>query len=485
MENQKKMKILLIRISSIVALCVLFFLTIETIDAIHHVFPENYTGNNQVQSNVVTYDYPNMCPSSKDYKVKINGEEVFAYYTSAGTFVAFEADDSVHVEIWSRVPVKEVNVFPKRYGIEPNTGHHHKIEFDMPAPAKLLLETEGLEQLFFYADPTSKTKPDPNEERVHYFKSGQIYEVGHLHLKDNETLYIEGGAVVRGSIWATSVRNVKISGRGVLDGGYYKGVKNRPRFMLMQDCRDVSIEDIIMIEPQSWMITLYHSDGVHINNIKQLGEGHGSDGIDIVGSDNVHIENCMLRNGDDCVVVKSFSRPQYAEDKLNTWDGVKNVLVTGCAVQSNGGGQAFEIGHELTKGPIQNIKFIDCDVMGVHGQGGVFGIHNSDDAHIKNVTYEKIRVDHFYNKLVDFRIIKSRWTKDEGRGSVENILLKDIDVAVSIYNPGYSISLIGGYDENHKIKNITFDNFRLNGEKVLNADQLDLYVKQADGVVFK
>jgi len=83
------------------------------------------------------------------------------------------------------------------------------------------------------------------------------------------------------------------------------------------------------------------------------------------------------------------------------------------------------------------------------------------------------------------RIIKSRYFKGEKRGSANNILFKNIDVTVSKYNPGYSISLIGGYDADHMIENVMFDNFKLNNVKVTNADQLDLFVKQAKKIVFK
>ncbi len=429
------------------------------------------------------YKYPSISPASRDYKVKINGQDAFAFYTSAGTFVAFESDQDVSAEVWSNIPTSEVDFLPRRFNIEARIEDHY-IRFTMPANSKILLEVPGREQLFFYACLPADNKPDPDAEGVYYFKEGQIYEAGEIVLEDNEMVYIEGGAVVRGNIRATSARNITISGYGVLDHSFYEN-QRRKRHILLEDCLDANINEIIMIEPQTWMITLYHSDRVTIDGIKQLGEGHGSDGVDIVGTDNVLIKNSMLRNGDDCIVVKSFKRPQYVEAKLNEWDGVTNVLVTGCAVQANGGGQAFEIGHELTRGPIQNIIFRDTDVMGVHGQGGVFGIHNSDGAHIQNVRYENIRVDHFYNKLVDLRIIKSRWTHDESRGSAQNILFKDIDVTTSIFNPGYSISLIGGYDEDHKIKNVSFENFRLDGVRVTHADQLDLFIKQAENIEFK
>jgi hypothetical protein len=68
---------------------------------------------------------------------------------------------------------------------------------------------------------------------------------------------------------------------------------------------------------------------------------------------------------------------------------------------------------------------------------------------------------------------------------IRNIVFRNIDVTQSIYNPGYSMSLIGGYDSQHTAENIIFDNFRLNGVKVTNADQLELYIKQAKDIRFK
>ena len=92
--------------------------------------------------------------------------------------------------------------------------------------------------------------------------------------------------------------------------------------------------------------------------------------------------------------------------------------------------------------------------------------------------------DFVFEKL-NFAIIKSRYFKHEERGKIQNVMFRNIDVTVSTYNPGYSISTIGGYDANHLVENIVFDNLKLDGKKVLNADQLDLFTKQVKGIVFK
>jgi hypothetical protein len=139
----------------------------------------------------------------------------------------------------------------------------------------------------------------------------------------------------------------------------------------------------------------------------------------------------------------------------------------------------------LRTSSIRNIRFTNCDILGVHGYGGVFGIHNADHATVSDVLYENIRVEHYYNKLIDLKVIKSMWGKDPERGQIRNVVFRNIDVTQSIYNSGYSMSLIGGYDSTHTVENILFENFRLNGGKVTNADQLELYVKQAKDIRFR
>jgi len=433
-------------------------------------------------SKVTCYLYPRLSPESPDYKVKANKQKVFVYKTSAAPFAAFSCNGPVTIEIEMPNASKNISISPLKNGIKPEINGKH-VTFRLPRPMSVVVEVDGFPQLFLYANPMEANAPSPSDPTVKYFKAGQIYEVGEIKLKDNETLYIEGGAVVRGCISSTSAKNIRIAGYGILDGGYYrKGIDTR-RSIELADCRKSVIEDIIMIEPSSWMIVLGACEDITVRNVKELGTVGSTDGADIVGSKHIHIENCLFRNGDDCIAIKALDLRKngtidYSQD-------VEDIEIRGCAFLSYIGGQALEIGHELRTATVKNIRFIDCDILGIHGYGGVFGIHNSDRAVISGILYENIRVEHYYDKLIDFRIIKSRYYKDNERGQVRDIVLRNIDVAVSPYNPGYSVSTIGGFDEKHTIENVLFDNVRLNGVKVVNADQLDLYLKQAFHIKFK
>jgi len=87
-------------------------------------------------------------------------------------------------------------------------------------------------------------------------------------------------------------------------------------------------------------------------------------------------------------------------------------------------------------------------------------------------------------KLIDFRIFESRWSKDKERGQIRDVTLRNIDVVISIYNPGYTVSVIGGCDGQHTVSGVRLENLRLNGKTVRSADDLPLFVNQATGIVF-
>ncbi|NLF37917.1 hypothetical protein GX586_00635, partial [bacterium] len=165
------------------------------------------------------------------------------------------------------------------------------------------------------------------------------------------------------------------------------------------------------------------------------------------------------------------------------WRGdVRNVLVQRCVMHNDYAGNVMEIGFETRADRIGDIVFRDCDVIAVRGHGAVFSIHNGDRALVENVLYENIRVEHYYDKFVDFRVLDSRYSKDHERGRIRNVTLRNIAAVANTHN---TVSLIGGFDEEHLVEHVTFDRFFLGGEKVRDADGLHLFAKYAKGIGFR
>jgi hypothetical protein len=427
------------------------------------------------------HHYPKSYPRAQELSVKVNGSPVDVLRTAVAYYAPVSYTGGAEVEIEASRDIKSVQISPFKLGIKADI-QGAIATFKLDTNQHLHLKIDGVSlPLFFYGG-----KPGTYDGKAtHYFAGGQVYEVGELTLQDNESIYIEDGAVVKGSVRANGATNIKIYGAGVLDGSYFKGTRDY-RTILLYDCCNVMIQDIIMVEPPCWMVMLANCRNVHIDGLKQIGEVVSSDGIDIVGCQDVLIENCMLRNNDDCVVIKAFNWSENeGGEMLYAANNVTGIEVRSCVFVNGPSGNAIEIGHELTIDEVSGVKFHDIDIVSVQGYGAALSIHVGDRATVRDVLFENIRIEHYYDKLVDFRIMRSMYNTDEERGQISDITLKDIVVNVSPYNPGYSISVIGGYDENHKVRNITFDNFRLGNRKVMSSNELDLFVKEAEGIIYK
>ncbi|MCC5840127.1 MAG: hypothetical protein JJT96_08385 [Opitutales bacterium] len=367
------------------------------------------------------------------------------------------------------------------------------LRISVPRPVPVMIETPGRPTVFVLAGPPAGEPPAPAGGQLLRFGAGKVQDVGTLQLRDGDVLWLDAGAWVRGHIVASKARGVRIGGRGVLDGSWKApgGVPARP--VILDHCRDVSLEGITLLRPQHWMVSIGACEDVRVEGIRQIGDGASTDGIDIVGSRRITVRGCFLRNGDDNIAIKALDIQRLANPcqfSFGEFDGdwtgpVEDVLVEGCAFYNDRGGTAMEIGYETRTDDIRNIVFRDIDVMAVHQFGSVFGIHNGDRARVENVLYEDIHVEHHYDKLVDFRVLHSRWNRDDQRGRIRHVVLRRIRVARSIYNEGYTVSLISGYDEKHPVEDIVFEDVQMNGQTVTSADALDLHTRHVRGIVFR
>ncbi len=435
-------------------------------------------------SEFVLYAYPADAPRAAHVRVFVNQQEAFVYCTAAAAFVCFSCAGAVELRAEFTRPVAGVRVRPYSRGLTA-VADGQTVSLSLPHPALFCIETHGDVPLYIFANPPEDDVPAPDDPGVRWFAGGRNYDIGELRLHDNETLYLAGGAVLRGCVRALHARNIRVRGHGILDGSLMHGPGRRRRLMLFDHCRHVSVDGIVMIEPPSWMLVLGACQDVSVRNVKQLGAVVTSDGVDIVGSSRVEIDGCLIANNDDCIAIKSVTYKDRPHDPHEDLSGnVAAVRVRGCAFFNGPAGNAMEIGYELQADLIEDVVFSDCDVVHVHGFGAAISTHNSDRALVRAIRYENIRVEHCYDKLVELRVISSRYGRDPERGRIQDVTLKDIQITYDRANPGHTVSLIGGFDADHLVEDVTFDNVCINGQLVTCADQLDLYVKYARGIVF-
>jgi hypothetical protein len=218
-----------------------------------------------VDAGLVTYTYPRSCPQSKVFTLRVNGDPIFVHHTNVSDFAAVECTGAIDVEVEVLTPITDARVRPLSRGIGADI-ESTRVRFRLDGPTNVSVEIMGLKPLFFYANPPETATPSPDDPDVLFFKAGQIYEIGELALQDNQTLYIEGGAVVKGCLRTVGAQNVSVRGRGVFDGSYYQRGRESRRSLLFEHCSGVRVEDIIMIEPSMWMVVLGGCRDVHVRN---------------------------------------------------------------------------------------------------------------------------------------------------------------------------------------------------------------------------
>ncbi len=331
---------------------------------------------------------PDGVPVSEDFRVWVNGEEIFAgqagndrhgYYS----FATFDFTEAVTLKIKSLRAVKWLDILPSALRIDHKTLDDFTFEFSLREPEMItiLVNNDKRNALHLLTSRPERNQPHPDDENVLFYESGETYDVGILDLKDNQTLYIEGGAVLKGMVRIRDAKNVRILGRGMLDGSENQSAGNDPvgddpwRLIYMDRSENVRVEGITLFNSRRWTIHPYACRGIHIDNIRVLNWNYGSDGTDISACQDVQITNSFYRTNDDPIVIKalSFSDKMYYPNPMIKNMDVKNIMVEGCTVWNMPYGNVFEIGFELRCDRVSDVVFRDCD-----GAKAVFQIRNRD-----------------------------------------------------------------------------------------------------------
>ncbi len=434
---------------------------------------------------LLPYSHPTDFPRSKEYQLEINGIPVDVLRCDLASFaVCAIINDKVCVKLKSlNGAFTTASVHPLRLGVPVRIINETTLEFTLTRATSVVVHLQGLPDLYLFLH--AERDIEPNKPDVLRIPSGTIMEVPTLDLDGYSGLHIEAGAVLRTRMLVKNKPELRISGHGIFDGSLYTRAKDGyiPSIVLDR-CPGTVIQDITMVNPAGWMILLGASDNSIVRNVHQLGKVVSSDGIDILGSSNVLVEDCFLSNNDDCVVVKAFEVSKNNLDATHV-DGrrnVSNILIRRCVLANGPAGNAMEVGHELTVDSVRNIRFEDIDVLSVHGSGAVFAIHNGDHATVEDVVFEDIRIEHCYDKLIDIRVMKSMFNTDKERGHIRNVALRNVNWISQRCNFGYTISIIGGWDAEHTIENVTLKNFCIDGKPIQSIDDLEIFTRHASGI---
>ena len=273
------------------------------------------------------------------------------------------------------------------------------------------------------------------------------YRCGALRLRSHVSLFLEAGATLwvspdkedyAGSnrfLYAEDQNNITIEGRGTIHGTGRDDLlrkktakkEQRPAFRVgilrFMRCRNVSIKDITVRYSDSWTFDLEFCENVLITGVSILNNYYrvNADGIDPVSCRNVHISNCHIIAGDDCIVCKT-RQGTPCED----------VVVTNCTLESVA--TAVKIGTE-SPSDFRNIHVSNCVIrnstvgIGMYIKDG----GTAERISFTNCTIETIREPELLNSSTQNSIypifvdIEKR-DKDSRIGRVRDLTFADLNI---------------------------------------------------------
>lgn len=429
--------------------------------------------------NVQVYKWNDGVPLASQVRVSVNGTDIPVLSIQAGSIVSFGISGPVVIRfMWKKKP-SVIAIHPaanKEQVTETSDG----IEITLSCPCKLCIETENQKPLYVLAN-----SPEVVPERTVRIEArpGEIYSGPALQMRSGEHLFIPGGAVIRAPISIENSENVTISGYGLIDGSFApnhgaEGVINGETFATLLICKSkkIHVQGVTIVNSPGWSCPIAGSSQVVLDGTNIINDDHCDDGIDIVGSKEVTVRNGLIATNDDCIAIKAVNYGILRTDARTT---VRNIAVEQCILRNGPAGNVLEIGFETQTDSISDIQFRNLDVIGAHGYNGVFTIHNGDRAVITNILYENIRVEHYFNLLIDFRILNSRWSVDQKRGHIRKITFRNISLCQDSFN---TPSLIGGCSADHRVSDVLFENVTRNGQPVHSLDELEIFCRFAENI---
>src|SRR5665647_698170 len=132
---------------------------------------------------------------------------------------SFDFFGEVEVSVtYNKGAIKDARIRPLSYGIKPDI-KGRTLRFTLKKPQNISVEVNGdiLHNLQLFANPIETYIPKEGEKDVLYFGPGIHTIPGNvLKVESGKTVYLAGGAILRGQILIKNVENVRVAGRGMV-----------------------------------------------------------------------------------------------------------------------------------------------------------------------------------------------------------------------------------------------------------------------------
>ena len=189
----------------------------------------------------------------------------------------------------------------------------------------------------------------------------------------------------------------------MVGGGYTTLAKGflRPPFIQPYNCTNVLIEGVTIINSPFWTVTPLYCENVNVQSVVIHNPiSPNTDGINPDSCRHVHISNCHISVGDDCITIKSGRDA----DGRRVGRPAEDYTICNCTMADGHGGVV--IGSEMSGG-VKNIAIANCifdgtdrgiRIKSARGRGGVVEDVRVSNIVMRNIKEEAVIITTFYEK---------------------------------------------------------------------------------------
>ena len=430
----------------------------------------------QTAAQVVVYPAPDGETLSTQYEVQAEGHTVPVYsarvldppfagkeydYGGPYSFASFDVSRPLELRIHSEKPLGNLVVRPANPRVKTHLTGANTAIISLPGPCKLSIEPEGKKgPLLLFANPIEEHSPRANEAGPHliYFGPG-VHRPGKITLTNNQSLYLAGGAVVKGGILAEG-ENIRIFGRGILDSSDWEWTKGPTPHVVSIRGTNVEVSGITIRGACHWTIVPRNSRNVTVRNVKICGgRVQNDDGINPCNSQDVRITDCFIRSDDDCVALKGL-------DLSGANNHVERITVENCILWCDRA-RIFLLGHESRAAFMRNITLRNLDI--IHYSMTPFLFEPGEEMRLQEVSIENIRIHgEGQESLARLKPVVNQYMRTKVPGYISDIHFRNVVLEGS---PGPYRIQISGADEQHDVRTVSFENVEIAGEKLADGSK--------------
>lgn len=417
-----------------------------------------------------TYPAPAGAPLSPHYRVEVeqDGKRLSSpvFFSQAQwrsnvhpdtSWASFSFSGTVTVRVTAlTTKPSRVSVLPTRAGIVPRLEGNTAV-FTLDRSRQLSVEFDGRTEhpMLVFADPLETNVPSAGATNVVFFGPGLHTLSDHLEVRSGQTIYLAGGAWVRGRLLGHDAVRVRICGRGVLDGSHLPGkvpdVRDPEHFVMLRGrSDDVTVEGITLVGSPHYNLTL-GGDRCAVRHVKMISWWFSTDGVGL-GAHGL-VEDCFFKVNDDAVKL-------YRSD----------MTVRRCTFWQMENGAPFQISWNMP-GRNQGFRVSDCDIIRCEHRWkndncAVFCSIHGGSGHMSDYVFEDIRIENARWRLVSLVTKPNEFAKGvKEPGTISNVTFRN----VSADGPFALPNRIRGWSRNSCVEQVIFENVRVGGRRWTNA----------------